>query len=49
MVIDNYPERRKAERDRDILVSEGSMLLIDGVTYRVCVERREFISLVRAV
>jgi hypothetical protein len=45
-VIDNRPDLRAAERAQDLEVSEGSLLMIDGVVYRVVVERREFIKLV---
>jgi hypothetical protein len=44
-VIDNYPERRKAEYDADIIVSAGQILMIDAKCYKVTVVRGEFIQL----
>jgi hypothetical protein len=44
-VIDNYPERRKAEYDADVIVDEGDLLMIDAKCYRVVIVRREFIEL----
>lgn len=39
-------ERDAAQRAQDIVVEDGSELLIDGVWYTVRVERREFIKLI---
>ena len=44
-VIDNYPERRKAEYDRDVIVDQGDVLEIDSFFYVVHVVRGEFIEL----
>lgn len=45
-VIDNYPDRRKAEYDQDVLVSEGSFLWIDACVYKVEIERKQYINLI---
>lgn len=44
-VLDNYPERRKAEYDRDVIVDAGDLLMIDAKCYKVVVVRGEFIEL----
>jgi hypothetical protein len=44
-VIDNNPERRKAERDADLMIDEGTLLRIDAKVYRVRIERREYVNL----
>jgi hypothetical protein len=44
-VIDDRPDLRKAERDADVLVDEGTVLSIDTKLYKVRIVRREFIEL----
>lgn len=46
VVIDNYPERRAAERAKDFEVDEGSLVEIEYKVYQVKVVRREYINLV---
>lgn len=45
-VIDNFPEKRAAERATDIVVTDGRLIEIDRVTYRAKVYDREYINLV---